>query len=113
MSETSGEQVTDDETTISPNDLIDATGLDVRGVSVVWADSTDEESRPIPDFFGCSEYEALGMARALVMHLERVCRIDPDDDDEDDGGWEVEPNDDDGSPAGGNLKRVERLLDAV
>lgn len=79
---------------ITPSDLNDLTSLDIRGVSVIWSSDEDDPGRPVPDFFGCSEFEALGMARALVLYLEKECRIDPDDDEEDDGGWEVEaPND--------------------
>lgn len=74
---------TPDSQSPSPDELADATDLDVRTVSVIWSGCGDDECIEIA-YSGCSTWEAESLARAAVRHFRRINDDMGDLDDEDD-----------------------------
>lgn len=69
----------------TPDELVDATDLDVRTVSVIWSGQGDDECIEIA-YSGCSTWEAEALARGAVRFFRRINDdlIDLDDEDDDD-----------------------------
>lgn len=71
----------------TPDELADATELDVRTVSIIWSGFGEDECIEIA-YSGCSTWEAEALARACVRHFRRIndemCAIDDEDDEDDD-----------------------------
>ena len=65
----------------------DLPDLDIRTVVVMWGEG---EPRPRVHFTNCSEFEALGLARAATLCLEDVCAGSIDLE-----GYDEEQDDDD------------------
>lgn len=52
--------------------LQEETGVDLRAVSITWRGDS-EAGRPVLELVNISEFEALGIMRTAVIHLESHC----------------------------------------
>ena len=56
----------------SPEALQEDTGVDLRAVSITWRGDSDA-GRPVLELVNISEFEALGILRTAVKHMEKHC----------------------------------------
>lgn len=71
--------------------LQEETEVDLRAVSITWRGDS-EAGRPAMELVNISEFEALGLLRSAVVHLERHCEqmfdsafVEDEEDDDDEG----------------------------
>lgn len=71
--------------------LQEDTEVDLRAISITWRADSDA-GRPALELVNMSEFEALGILRSAVVHLERHCDqmidsafVEDEEDDDDEG----------------------------